>query len=224
MPTASADVAAQPTDGSGPAAPRRRLKAAERRARIVRSSMDLFARRGFEATRTRDIARAAGVSEAMVFKLFPDKESLYRAILEQRISDIERAMPLAELAESADPPDAFLTRMASAMLTRIETDPSFLRLYLHSALEGHPLAAEFDRARGAGARKAVAGYLTRRPEMRQAIDPDLAARAFLGLVAWFALARNVFHEAVASATPRDEIVRTIVAVFLDGVRAGAATA
>lgn len=45
--------------------------------------MPLFARKGFAATTVKDIAEAAGVSEALLYKHFRSKTELYQAILEQ---------------------------------------------------------------------------------------------------------------------------------------------
>lgn len=45
--------------------------------------MPLFARRGFAGTTTREIARQAGVSEALLFQHFPSKAALYQEILAQ---------------------------------------------------------------------------------------------------------------------------------------------
>jgi AcrR family transcriptional regulator len=58
-----------------------RLDSDERRRVIVAAAVPLFARKGFAGTTTRELAAAAGVSEALLFKHFPSKQSLYRAIL-----------------------------------------------------------------------------------------------------------------------------------------------
>ncbi len=58
-----------------------RLDNEERRRAIVEAAVPLFARRGFAGTTTKEIAEAAGVSEALVFKHFPSKAALYEAIL-----------------------------------------------------------------------------------------------------------------------------------------------
>ena len=58
-----------------------RLPAEARRVGIVEAAKPLFARHGFAGTTTRQIARAAGVSEALVFQHFPSKAALYREIL-----------------------------------------------------------------------------------------------------------------------------------------------
>src|ERR1700676_3418973 len=58
-----------------------RLDSDGRRKAIVAAAVPLFARNGFAGTTTRELAAAAGVSEALLFKHFPSKQSLYREIL-----------------------------------------------------------------------------------------------------------------------------------------------
>ena len=52
-------------------------------AAIAEAAMPLFARNGFAGTTTREIARAAGVSEALVFQHFPSKAALYQNIVQR---------------------------------------------------------------------------------------------------------------------------------------------
>lgn len=65
---------------------RRHVPSDERRRQILSVAAELFARRGFAGTTTRQIADAVGTSETVLFRLFPSKEALYTAILEQRVS------------------------------------------------------------------------------------------------------------------------------------------
>ena len=62
---------------------RAKLDGEERRRSIVESAVPLFAHRGFAGTPPREIARRAGVSEALLFQHFPSKAALYREILAQ---------------------------------------------------------------------------------------------------------------------------------------------
>ena len=62
--------------------PNPRLDSDERRTAIVMAAVPLFARKGFAGTTTREIAEAAGISEALVFKHFPSKQTLYAEILQ----------------------------------------------------------------------------------------------------------------------------------------------
>src|SRR5438094_9900899 len=58
-----------------------RLDSDERRQAIVDAAVPLFARKGFAGTTTRELAEAAGISEALLFRHFPSKQLLYREIL-----------------------------------------------------------------------------------------------------------------------------------------------
>jgi AcrR family transcriptional regulator len=55
----------------------RRMTADERRQSILRAAAPVIARSGFNGTSVRDIASAAGVSEALLYKHFPSKQALY---------------------------------------------------------------------------------------------------------------------------------------------------
>jgi AcrR family transcriptional regulator len=59
-----------------------RLSADERKQAIVDAVRNVFAEKGFDGTTTRELAKAAGVSEALLYKHFPSKESLYTAMLD----------------------------------------------------------------------------------------------------------------------------------------------
>src|SRR5436190_19433217 len=58
-----------------------RLDSDERHKAIVTAAVPLFARKGFAGTTTRELAEAAGISEALLFRHFPSKQLLYREIL-----------------------------------------------------------------------------------------------------------------------------------------------
>ena len=56
------------------------MTAEDRRKAIVKAVLPLFARKGFANTTTKELAEVAGVSEALIYKHFPSKESLYAEI------------------------------------------------------------------------------------------------------------------------------------------------
>jgi AcrR family transcriptional regulator len=60
---------------------RAKLTSEERRAAIIQAVRRVFAEKGFHGTTTRELADAAGVSEALLFKHFPNKEALFSAML-----------------------------------------------------------------------------------------------------------------------------------------------
>ncbi len=59
-----------------------RMSGDERRMQILQIAIKLFSQKGFRGATTKEIAAAAGISEAMVFRHFATKHELYHAILD----------------------------------------------------------------------------------------------------------------------------------------------
>jgi AcrR family transcriptional regulator len=80
-----------------------KLTSEERRAAIVKAVRQVFADKGFHGTTTRELAEAAGVSEALLFKHFPTKEALYAAMQLSCCGgeDSEKKQQLCDLEPSA---------------------------------------------------------------------------------------------------------------------------
>ena len=58
----------------------------------MKAALPLFARKGFANTTTRELAEAAGVSEALIYKHFPSKESLYAEIQDTGCKDKDHGL------------------------------------------------------------------------------------------------------------------------------------
>lgn len=86
------ELVAPQTEPGGPGL--RERKKIERRRTIEAAALDLFARHGFDATTTEQIAAAADISPRTFFSYFPTKEDVVLADYAQRLERI-----LAELAE-----------------------------------------------------------------------------------------------------------------------------
>jgi AcrR family transcriptional regulator len=123
-----------------------RLDGDERRRAIVMAAVPLFARKGFAGTTTRELAEAADISEALLFRHFPSKRHLYGEIL--RLG-CEGDPALARLA-TLEPSTTTLVRMIHYMVRYFllagdaerSARDSRLRLVLHSFLEDGEYARE----------------------------------------------------------------------------------
>lgn len=62
---------------------RTRIPGAERRSQIVSAARRVFSQYGYDGAKTLQIAREAKISEALVYRHFPSKLALYRAVLRQ---------------------------------------------------------------------------------------------------------------------------------------------
>ena len=67
---------------------RRRLSAGERRERILAGAMALFAERGYEGASMVEIARAAGITPAVVYDHFSSKAELQIELLERQTTEL----------------------------------------------------------------------------------------------------------------------------------------
>ena len=84
-----------------------RMAGDERRQQLLHVAMRLFSERGFSGTTTKEIAGAASVSEATVFKHFANKDELYSAILDHKACDRSFQNPFEEIADKIAEKDDF---------------------------------------------------------------------------------------------------------------------
>ncbi len=82
-------------------APRTLSTAEERREDILEAAERVFAARGLHGTPTMEIAKAAGISQAYLFRLFPTKAELFSALVERCNARIERTFSDAAAAARA---------------------------------------------------------------------------------------------------------------------------
>jgi AcrR family transcriptional regulator len=69
---------------------RTRLAGVDRRASIIKAAQTVFAEHGYDGAKTQQIAAAAQVSEALIYRHFPSKTALYRAVLRSLIEEQDR--------------------------------------------------------------------------------------------------------------------------------------
>src|SRR3979490_1513970 len=100
------------------------MSAEERKLQILSVAVSLFSQRGFGGTTTREIASAAGVSEAMVFRHFATKEELYSAILDHKACLHDEMDPLQKVAQAIERKDdqAVFEGIALEALNQHEAD------------------------------------------------------------------------------------------------------
>lgn len=175
-----------------------RMAAVDRRQQIIEVAVELFSRRGFQGTTTREIAQAAGVNEATIFRHFATKSDLYAAIIDWKscaddLVALERA--LEETLATRDDRGLF-EAVASRMLEINDSDQNTLRLMLYSGLEGHGLAEIFYRNHIVRVFQALAGFIERRVAegVYRKVDPMTAVRAFIGMIHYHILTTKLFPQ------------------------------
>lgn len=71
--------------GRTPARKARRRNKDARPAQLLEAAIEVFARRGYAATRIEDVARRAGVAKGTVYVYYKDKEALFQAAVRHLI-------------------------------------------------------------------------------------------------------------------------------------------
>src|SRR5215469_14613822 len=94
-----------------------KLSSEERREAIIRAVRKVFADKGFHGTTTRELATAAHVSEALLFKHFPNKEALFSAM--QLSCCNEQDQDRVERLKALEPSASTLVLMVHFLVSRI---------------------------------------------------------------------------------------------------------
>ncbi|HEX8502215.1 MAG TPA: TetR/AcrR family transcriptional regulator [Pyrinomonadaceae bacterium] len=232
-------------DGAdGPAAgaqqqPAGRMCADDRRLQIVRVALRLFSERGFRGTTTKEIAQAAGVSEAIIFRHFATKDDLYTAIIDYKgcaglgASPVsaEAGTPVIEkvcggAAEAMEAGDdrAVFEGIALSMLEHHRGDPEFLRLLMYLALENHSLAQVFWDTNVRVLYEFLADYIRRRQREGafRDVEPKAVVRVFVGSIIHHSLVNLLWDRDPARRifdVSNEEAARQFAEVVLRGVKA-----
>lgn len=201
-----------------------RMSGDERRSQILQVAIKLFSQNGFRGTTTKEIARAAGVSEAMVFRHFATKDELYHAILDYKACEGRAVNPMEAICgalEAKDDAQVFYQMILDA-LNKHEGDPQFMRLLFHSALEGHELSEIFIEENIVPIYEFLSTYIMQRQKdgaIRPNINPRIVVRALVGMMIHHALNNSLWDKKRRLLDiSNEEAARNFAEILLQGIR------
>ena len=199
----------------------KRLRHEERRSQIIEVSMDLFASRGFKATTTRAIAKAVGVSEAIIFRHFATKNDLYDAIITHTIQKRQALWEQEQVdTEGADDLEMLLRNYAYAYIRRNRQDPTFIRLMMYSALQEHKFREHFFEIYRSphimAIRKSIEDGIAE--GIYRQVNPHLTARSFLWILQQYSVNRFIARSQAVPLSSDEEIVENLVSIFMNGLK------
>jgi TetR/AcrR family transcriptional regulator, mexCD-oprJ operon repressor len=170
-------------------------------AAILDGAARMFAAQGEQASMN-DVATAAGVARATIYRYFPNRQALLDELARAAVSDAGDRLASARIDEVS--PEEGVARAARALVDvgdsfvllareRVRSDPErFERLVIQ------PLRQLFERGQAAG-------------DIRRDIASARLTESLIGLIV-----------GVLTATPhlgKEDIIATITGLFLDGARA-----
>jgi AcrR family transcriptional regulator len=122
--------------------------AGERRESILLAAERVFAARGLHGTPTMEIAKAAGISQAYLFRLFPTKAELFIALVRRCNERIERTFADAAAAARASGEEV-LPAMGRAYIGLLaDRDLLLVQLHAHAACDDEAIRGETRRGFG----------------------------------------------------------------------------
>lgn len=108
-----------------------RSTAEARRATVVARAVSVFARTGYHATPVTEVAAAAGISQAYVFRLFDGKLGLFVAAIDHCYEQIRRTLRVSAEKMPAASPVEILDQMGDDYADLI-ADRDLIRLQIHA--------------------------------------------------------------------------------------------
>jgi AcrR family transcriptional regulator len=106
---------------SAPAVGRREQTKAANRAAILAAARDVFAEDGYEAAGVRDIIRRTDLASGTFYNYFPDKDAIFRALVEETGAEARRRVRAAR--RQARTPEEFVEGGFGAFFEYIVEDP-----------------------------------------------------------------------------------------------------
>jgi len=191
-------------------------------AAIIEAATRLFGDRGFEATRTAEIAAAAGVTERTLFRYFPTKQDLYRRVMFPALAAAAVPRTLMDAGElfgtEAETVAEWHRRVLSLRLEAAKKSAPQFRLLLAALMSDEAL-----RRKTAGLWKenvlaplveTVRRY-QKRGQVRRDLRPEAVARAVISLNLGLIIARALIAPEGAWDDPAE--IDATVDLLLHGI-------
>jgi TetR/AcrR family transcriptional regulator len=198
-----------------------RMSGDDRRRQLIDVAIDLFAKKGFGGTTTKEIAAAAGVTEAIIFRHFATKQDLYQAILDTKCACDGGDDWLGELQAfmDADDDEGLVRFLLTKILEFDRKEPQFCRLLMHASLEGNELALMHYAQTAIPIKAKFREYISRRQAAGafRTMDPDIVLLALAGIPKFFAMQKYMYGNGEVVLTD-EKAVEGFIEIFMNGVR------
>ncbi len=215
------------TRRSKPPKPRWRRRKGARPEEIISAALDVFADRGFAATKLEDVARKAGVTKGTIYLYFENKEALFKALIRQTIVPV--------IAQGEAIAQRF-TGSARDLLERLVRE--YWRLVGETALVGIPklmiaeannfpeLARFYYEEVVTRGHRLMAGVIERgikAGEFRQ-VDVMIAAKLAMSPLMHAVVARKAFSACMPEGFDVGKYLDTHIDLYLHGISTTSSTA
>ena len=134
-----------------------RLPAAERRRQLLEVALQVFADKGFYGTSMNEVAEAAGVTKPVLYQHFTSKEALYRELVDELGTRLERAI-VEGVADASGPRQQVEAGFHAYFRWATREGPAFRVLFAEHNRADPVLATAIEKVESAVADR-VAGFI-----------------------------------------------------------------
>jgi TetR/AcrR family transcriptional regulator len=199
-----------------------RMSSAERQRQLLEVALNAFSRRGYKGTTTKQIAAAAGVTEAVIFQHFPSKKDLYSAVLELHLDAGEEQKWMIEISECMERNDdeALVLSLVRRILGGYRRNTLIERVILFAALEGHEQGLTRMRAKYEPVFEKFMDYIARRQRAGAFVDgnPYAIMIALGGIAHQYGLISHIFRAPFSLHASDGEMAQMFAGILLNGIR------
>ena len=191
-------------------------RASDKRERILRAAVKVFARKGFYASRVSEIAKAAGVADGTIYLYFKSKDELLTSLFEDRITRLLAVLRRELEALPAGP--ARVRRVVELQLGLLEGERDLAEVITVNLRQSTRLLKQYATKRFTEYLDLMASVVAegqRAGELRDDVSPRIMARAIFGALDGIAMTW-----ALGSAEPGGlkRAGAQLADVLLDGLR------
>ncbi|HZA46886.1 MAG TPA: TetR/AcrR family transcriptional regulator [Rubrobacter sp.] len=193
----------------------------DRRGQILDAAFEEFSEKGFKGATIKSIARTAQLqSPALIYWYFPDKEALFREVLEARIPVLRTVRDPAGLLDL--PPEKVLPIIARGYLSTFDNPAAqrMARLMVGEAMRRPEIAEVFGNTVIKRVLGFLKGYMERQIELGRLRPHDArsSARAFMGMLIPQAGGKLIFPVIREDGPTDEEHLETTASIFLEGLK------
>lgn len=208
--------------GDRPAGTSRRRKAGEpapndKRERILRAAIKVFARKGFYATRVSEIAKAAGVADGTIYLYFKNKDDVLVSIFEDRIGELNRV--LREETSKAETVEDRIRRVVELQLGLLEDQRDLAEVVTVNLRQSSRLLKQYAAPLFTEYLEIIGGIILQGQKdgtLRPDLNPRISARALWGGLDGLALTWAMSDGDPAALR---KAAQQFASIFLDGLKA-----
>ena len=169
----------------------------DKEIRIINAAINIFSEKGFEATRTREIAERAGIAEGTIFRYFPTKDS----ILERMVPLLIRVMmprisgPIDRIlaAHAKDPVEEIWFAILTDRIQMVRDNARFIKSVLPELIHRAPLLNQLKQS----IQPMIEHYIEQvvaqgkaRGELAESLDAHMVAMQMLGFILAYSILQS----------------------------------